>query len=106
MCLFTNAVFVLHPGQILPRSGCNATPDPQIYADPNIYQLKSANKDPSKPRSELKERLSKMYFSLNGWLSLREKGSKIPSSQANIDENFANYLFKIKAENEFWNGHV
>ena len=57
---------VLHPGQILPRSGCNATPDPQIYADPNIYQLKSANKDPSKPRSELKERLSKMYFSLNG----------------------------------------
>ena len=27
MCLFTNAVFVLHPGQILPRSGCNGTPD-------------------------------------------------------------------------------
>ena len=26
MCLFTNAVFVLHPGQILPRSGCNGTP--------------------------------------------------------------------------------
>ena len=26
MCLFTNAVFVLHPGQILTRSGCNATP--------------------------------------------------------------------------------
>ena len=26
MCLFTNAVFILHPGQILPRSGCNGTP--------------------------------------------------------------------------------
>ena len=27
MGLFTNAVFVLHPGQILPRSGCNGTPE-------------------------------------------------------------------------------
>ena len=27
MCLFTNAVFVLHPGQILPRSGGNGTPE-------------------------------------------------------------------------------
>ena len=39
MCLFTNAVFVLHPGQILPRSGCNGTPAQRLGLIDDISTL-------------------------------------------------------------------